>query len=48
MTLFEKRRQMVVVDAQGIILWVVGLRVDARVAVVEDTQEVLEIKLVSA
>lgn len=48
MTLFEKRRQLVVVDAQGIILWVVGLRVDARVAVVEGTREVLEIKLVSA
>ena len=43
MTLFEKRRQLVVVDAQGIIVWAVGLRTDQRVAVTEDTTEVLEI-----
>ena len=43
MTLFEKRRQLVVVDAQGIIVWVVGLRTDQRVAVTEETTEVLEI-----
>lgn len=48
MSLFEKRRQLVVADAQGVILWIVGLRVDARVAVDEDTQEVLEIRLVSS
>ena len=43
MTLFEKRRQLVVVDARGIIVWAVGLRTDQRVAVTEDTTEVLEI-----
>ena len=43
MTLFEKRRQLVVVDAQGIIVWAVGLRTDQRVAVTERTTEVLEI-----
>ena len=43
MTLFEKRRQLVVVDAQGIIVWVVGLRTDQRVAVTEETTDVLEI-----
>ena len=43
MTLFGKRRQLVVVDAQGIIVWAVGLRTDQRVAVTEDTTEVLEI-----
>ena len=43
MTLFEKRRQLVVVDAQGIIVWAVGLRTDQRVAVTEGTTEVLEI-----
>ena len=44
MTLFEKRRQLVVVDAQGIIVWVPGLRSDARVAVTETTTEVLELR----
>jgi len=43
MTLFEKRRQLVVVDAQGIIVWAVGLRTDQRVAVTESTAEVLEV-----
>ena len=43
MTLFEKRRQLVVVDAQGVIVWAVGLRTDARAAVSESTKEVLEI-----
>ena len=43
MTLFEKRRQLVIVDAQGGIVWAVGLRTDQRVAVTEETTEVLEI-----
>lgn len=43
MTLFEKRRQLVVVDAQGVIVWAVGLRTDARAAVSESTKEVFEI-----
>ncbi len=43
MNVFEKRRQMVVVDAQGVIVWVVGLRTDQRVAVFDATKEVLEI-----
>ena len=44
MTVFEKRRQLVVVDAQGVIVWAVGLRTDGRVAVGADTQEVLELR----
>ena len=44
MTVFEKRRQLVVVDAQGLIVWAVGLRTDARVAVSAGTQEVLELR----
>jgi tRNA(Ile)-lysidine synthase len=44
MTLFEKRRQLVVVDAQGVVVWLAGLRVDARVAVSDDTSEVLELQ----
>ena len=43
MTLFEKRRQLVVVDAQGNILWTIGVRTDQRFAVTENTTEVLEI-----
>ena len=42
---FEKRRQLVVVDAQGVIVWVVGLRTDQRVAVTEVASEVLMIKV---
>ena len=45
MTLFEKRRQLVVVDAHGTIVWVVGLRTDQRVAVTESTTDVLEIAI---
>ena len=47
MTVFEKRRQLVVIDAQGIIVWVVGLRIDQRAAVTEATQEVVEISFTS-
>ena len=43
MTIFEKRRQLVVVDAQGIIVWAAGLRVVEFVAVSEATREVLEL-----
>ena len=45
MNVFEKRRQLVVVDAQGVIVWVVGLRTDQRVAVSEATREVVEVTL---
>lgn len=44
MTLFEKRRQLVVVDAQGVTVWAIGLRTDARVAVSEGTNEVLTLR----
>ena len=43
MTVFEKRRQLIVVDAQGVIVWAVGLRTDHRVAVGDQTKNVLEI-----
>ena len=46
MNVFEKRRQLVVVDAQGVIVWVVGLRTDHRVAVGDQTKTVLEISFV--
>lgn len=41
MSVFEKRRQLVVVDAQGIVVWLAGLRVDTRVAVDNATSVVL-------
>lgn len=44
MNVFEKRRQLVVADAQGVIVWALGLRTDGRVAVSADTQEVLELR----
>ena len=47
MNVFEKRRQLVVVDSQGIIVWAVGLRTDHRVAVGDQTKNVLEISFVT-
>ena len=47
MNVFEKRRQLVVVDSQGIIVWAVGLRTDHRVAVDDQTKNVLEISFVT-
>lgn len=46
MTLFEKRRQLVVVDACDTIVWLVGIRVDNRCAVDSMTTEVLSITLI--
>ena len=45
MTLFEKRRQLLVADAQGVIVWAVGLRTSALAAVTEDSREVLELQV---
>ncbi len=42
LSLFDKRRQLVVVDAQGIVIWAVGLRVSQQVAITDHTSEVLE------
>lgn len=47
MTIFEKRRQLVVVDAHGCVVWLSGLRVDGRVAVSATTVAVLEMQFVS-
>ena len=48
MNVFEKRRQLVVVDAQGNVLWLVGIRVDARVAVSASTADVVELRLINS
>ena len=43
MTVFEKRRQLVVVDAQGVIVWAIGLRIADFVAVSDATTTVVEV-----
>ena len=45
MNVFEKRRQLLVVDAQGVIVWAVGLRTDQRAAVRESTVSVWELQV---
>ncbi len=44
LTLFQKRRQRVVVDAKGNILWVVGLRSDNRFRINSETKHAFIIK----
>jgi tRNA(Ile)-lysidine synthase len=43
MTVFEKRRQLVVVDGEGNMVWLVGIRTDNRCRVSSDTTEVLRL-----
>ena len=43
MTVFEKRRQLVVVDSQGVIVWTIGLRIADFVAVSDATTTVVEV-----
>lgn len=45
LSLFEKESQLVVTDARGRILWVVGRRTDDRPRVTEQTREILELRL---
>lgn len=45
MSLFDRRRQLVVVDAQGAVVWAIGLRTDHRCRVTDATQEVISIKI---
>ncbi len=44
-SMFDKRKQLVVVDAQDVIIWLVGVRVSAAVAVTDYTGEVLKMNL---
>lgn len=44
MTLFEKRRQLVVVDAHNTIIWLVGIRINNQCMVDATTTEVVEIQ----
>lgn len=43
MTLLEKRRQIVVVDAKGIIVWLAGIRISDLCQIDDTTTEVVEI-----
>jgi tRNA(Ile)-lysidine synthase len=45
-SLIEKQRQLVIIDSEGQIIWLVGKRIDNRVRVTEQTTEVLQIALV--
>ncbi len=47
MTVFEKRRQLVVVDAKGAVLWLVGRRIAAFVSVSDATTAVFEASFIS-
>ena len=46
MNVFEKRRQLVAVDAQEVVVWAVGLRTSQCVAVTKQTREVLQLQVV--
>ena len=48
MSVFEKRRQLVVVDAEGNVVWLVGIRTDNRCRVKDDTREVLVMRIETA
>ena len=43
LSLLEKRRQLVVTDRQGEIIWLVGLRIDNRYRVSNQTSSILRI-----
>ena len=45
-SVLDKRRQLVVTDATGTILWLVGLRTDNRFRVTPDTTTILRLSLV--
>ena len=44
-TLFEKRRQLVVEDAKGCVIWLVGMRTDNRFRVDDTTKTVLKLSV---
>ena len=46
LSLYRKRRQLVVCDARGHIVWVVGLRTAAPVAIGDKTRDMLRLQIV--
>lgn len=47
LTVFEKRRVLVVADAEGNIVWLAGLRIDNRYSVTSSTKKVVAISITS-
>lgn len=47
MSLFEKRRQLVVADAAGQILWVVGRRISEKAKITDDTRGIVRLEYLS-
>jgi tRNA(Ile)-lysidine synthase len=47
MSLFEKRRQLVVADAAGQILWVVGRRISEMAKITDDTRGIVRLEYLS-
>ncbi len=47
LTVFEKRRVLVVTDAEGNIVWLAGLRIDNRYSVTSSTKKVVAISITS-
>ncbi len=47
LNLFDKRRQLVVTDADNVIIWVVNMRPDNRCRITETTKDVLRITYIS-
>jgi tRNA(Ile)-lysidine synthase len=45
LSVLEKRRQLVITDATGTILWLVGHRTDNRFRVTNDTNSILRLTL---
>ncbi|MBR6827512.1 MAG: tRNA lysidine(34) synthetase TilS, partial [Prevotella sp.] len=46
LSVLEKRRQLVITDATGTILWLVGHRTDNRFRVTNDTNNILRLTLI--
>lgn len=46
LSILEKRRQLVITDRDGQIIWLVGLRIDNRFRVTEQTKEILSLRRV--
>jgi tRNA(Ile)-lysidine synthase len=44
-SVFEKRRQLVITNADGRIIWLVGQRPDERFRIDENTQDTLSISM---
>ena len=48
LTLFEKRRQIVVVDADDTVVWIVGERTDNRVCITSESNRALIVELIKS